>query len=130
MTDSIIGRLDPHRHIEAVDDAARLLEFLLSRFIATISYDDEAAAEDETTWRFSTGHPWRHAKGPDPETAIRNAMAEDRTGAYGLRKMRAAIKQEAVKDRIPGLAAAMRRMEQQQRDGATGPGNSSVTNQI
>jgi hypothetical protein len=130
MTDSIIGRLDPHRHIEAVDDAAELLRFLLARLVPTITHHDEAVPEDETTWRFSTGYPWQYAKGADPETAIRNAMKEARTGRRELRRMRTAIQQEAKRERIPGLSAVLRKMEQQQRDGATGPGNSSVTNQI
>jgi hypothetical protein len=88
MTESILGRLDPHRNIEAVDDAARLLEFLLGRFNATVDRDGESLPEDETTWRFRTDYPWQHARGADPETAIRNAMKEARTGRRELRRMK------------------------------------------
>jgi hypothetical protein len=114
MKDSIIIRLrniDP-MNVGIIDDdkteAADMLEFLFSRLVPTINSHDEAVPEDETTWRFSTGYPWQYARGADPETAIRNAMKEAKTGRRELRRMKQAIQSECVKREPTALKGLVR----------------------
>ena len=52
-------------------EAADLLEFLLSRF-----QSHSLQMNGQHSWRFRTGWPWTHAKGPTIEEALKAAMAE------------------------------------------------------
>jgi len=58
-----------------IEDVADLLEFLLNRFEpATLE------PEDQHTWRFAAGWPWKHARGATIEAALQSAMAEQKRG--------------------------------------------------
>ena len=62
-------------HDDDVDEAADLLEFLLSRFQAHSLHMDGNHA-----WRFVTGWPWNYATGPTIEAALKAALVEYERG--------------------------------------------------
>lgn len=68
-------------HDGDVDEAADMLEFLLGQFQAS-----SLMANNQHYYRFRTGWPWTHATGPNIETAVRNAMAEQKRGFEELKE--------------------------------------------
>lgn len=68
---SIIERLrDDHCATSDVDEAADMLEFLFGQFKLRSLH-----MGGQHHWWFEHLWPWGHARGPDIETAVRNAMA-------------------------------------------------------
>ena len=57
------------------EEAADLLEFLLSRFES-----HSMQMNGQHSYRFTTGWPWKHAKGPTIEAALKAAIAEQKRG--------------------------------------------------
>jgi len=58
-------------HDDDVDEAAKLLEFLLSRFES-----HSLQMNGQHSYRFTTGWPWKYAKGPTIEAALKAALVE------------------------------------------------------
>ena len=84
----IVNRLRDYNncHDGDVDEAADLLEFLLSRF-----QSHSLQMNGQHSWRFRTDWPWKYATGPTIEEALKAAMAEQKRGMAEMaaRKARA-----------------------------------------
>jgi hypothetical protein len=59
----------------AHEEAADLLEFLLSRFES-----HSMQMNGDHSYRFTTGWPWKYAKGPTIEAALKAAIVEQKRG--------------------------------------------------
>ena len=60
---------------ETINETADLLEFLLSRF-----QSHSLQMNGQHSWRFRTGWPWTHAKGPTIEAALKAVIEEQKRG--------------------------------------------------